>query len=500
MNVVTQTRTALMMGAILALPVMAAAQPGVPMVPEVPMVPGIPTTPMVPMMPLPPLPPALLDFEMPGMPLLPEIPLLPEMPDISGALASAHEALAMVQGVAPDRAAREAQAEQRRAEAERRRETEARQRIDESYQRGQEALERRAWARAVDAFTRVTDAQNSSRVDAALYWKAYALDKLNQQADALTAVQDLIKRFPQSRWLSDARALELQVRQNAGQAPRPENESDEELKLLAIQGLQHSDPEQAVPMLEKLLAGTASPQLKSRALFVLAQSNSPRARQVLTAVAKGGSNPDVQRRAIQYLGTHGSRENRAILAEIYGGTSDVDIKRQILRSFMVAGDKERVLAAANTEKVPELRQDAVRLLGSMGAREELWQMYQKESAVDVKRQILQALFVAGEAARLIDVATTEQNPELRRRAVQHLGTMGRTKTGDALAGIYAKESEADIKRLVINSLYVQNNPDALVAIARKESDPALKRELVSKLSLMTKSKVAMDYLMEILNK
>jgi tetratricopeptide (TPR) repeat protein len=159
------------------------------------------------------------------------------------------------------------------------------------YQRGQESLERRAWARAADSFTQVIEAQNSTRVDAALYWRAYALDKLNQQADALASLQDLFKRFPQSRWLSDAKALELQVRQNAGQPPRPENESDEELKLLALQGLQHSDPEQAVPMLEKLLQGTASPRLKARALFVLAQSNSPRARQVLTAAAKGASRP-----------------------------------------------------------------------------------------------------------------------------------------------------------------------------------------------------------------
>ena len=88
----------------------------------------------------------------------------------------------------------------------------------------------------------------------------------------------------------------------------------------------------------------------------------------------------------------------------------------------------------------------------MGAREELWQMYQKETAVEVKRQILQSLFVSGEATRLIEVANTEQNPELRRRAVQHLGTMGRTKTGDALVGIYAKEKETDIKRYVINAL------------------------------------------------
>ena len=189
-----------------------------------------------------------------------------------------------------------------------------------------------------------------------------------------------------------------------------------------------------------------SRRLKARALFVLAQSNSPRARQVLTAAAKGASNPDVQRRAIQYLGVHGSQENRAILADVYTSTSDVDVKRAILRSFMVSGDRTRLVTAANTEKVPELRQEAVRQLGAMGAREELWQMYQKESTVEVKRQILQALFVAGEAQRLIEVANSEQNPELRRRAVQHLGTMGRTKTGDALVGIYAKEKDVDIKR------------------------------------------------------
>src|SRR5262245_66685012 len=136
----------------------------------------------------------------------------------------------------------------------------------------------------------------------------------------------------------------------------------------------------------------------------------------------------------------------------------------------------------------------------MGAREELWTLYQKETAPEVKRQILQSLFVSGDTTRLIDVANSEQNVELRRRAIQHLGTMGRTQTGEALVGLYAKEKDYDIKRTVINGLMVQNNAESLVAIARKETDPQLKRDIVSKLSVMTKSKVAMDYLMEILNK
>ena len=103
------------------------------------------------------------------------------------------------------------------------------------------------------------------RADAALYWRAYSLDKLNRQGEALTSVAELLKGYPSSRWIADARALEIQVRQRAGQPVSPDVQADEELKLFAIQGLQHQDPEQAIPMLEKLLQGTSSPRIKERA-------------------------------------------------------------------------------------------------------------------------------------------------------------------------------------------------------------------------------------------
>ena len=107
--------------------------------------------------------------------------------------------------------------------------------------------------------------------------------------------------------------------------------------------------------------GTASPRLKAQALFVLAQSNSPRAREVLKNLAKGCVDArSAERRAIQYLGINGGRESRAVLAEIYASTTDVDVKRRILRAFMVAGEKDRLLTAAQTEQNPELRAEAVR--------------------------------------------------------------------------------------------------------------------------------------------
>ena len=199
---------------------------------------------------------------------------------------------------------RREQAEERRerAEDERQRAEDARQRTDDRYEAGQEALEDGEWARAADRFRQVV-AAGQGRVDAAMYWLAYAQAKLAQNADALATLEDLSRTFPNSRWLGDSRALEMELRRSAGQSVRPEAQADEELKLLAIQSLQHSDPAQAVPMLQKLLQGAQSPRLKERALFVLAQSSSPDARKVMTDIARGtGSNPDLQRKAIQYLG------------------------------------------------------------------------------------------------------------------------------------------------------------------------------------------------------
>jgi HEAT repeat protein len=370
-------------------------------------------------------------------------------------------------------------------------------RQDELYREGQEAIDEGRWQRAVDRFTQLAQAKGN-RTDAALYWRAYALDRLGQKADALAAAAELIKGYPTSKWIADAKALELQVRQSAGQPVRPEAEADEELKLLALQGLQHSDPEQAIPMLEKILQGTQSPRLKERALFVLAQSNSARARQVLANVARSG-NPDLQRRAIQYLGVHGTRENREILAQIYEASTDVDTKRRILRSFGVSGDRARVLAAATGEQVPELRAEAVQQLGVMGAREELWQLYQKEPSVDIKKRILQAMFVGGDSARMGELALNEQNAELRRTAIRNLGLMGASRSGETLVALYAKEKDPQLRRTVIEAFFLQNNAEQLVAIARKETDPAMRKEIVSRLSHM-RSKVALDYLMEILNK
>jgi len=370
-------------------------------------------------------------------------------------------------------------------------------RADQLYERARDAIERGNYDRALGDLDRVIDLK-STRTDAALYWKAYSLGKLGRKADALSALGDLQQKFKESRWLKDAKALEVEVRQSSGQTVSPESQSDEELKLMALRGLMQNDSERALPIIEQMLAGTNSPKVKDRALFVVSQSGSQRARDIIGNVAKGGSNPDLQLRAIHYLGIMGGEGNRQILADVYKASNDSAVKRSIIRSFMVSGDRTRILGLAKSETDSALRGEAVQQLGVMGAHTELADLYATETAVDVKKRILQAMFVGGSADKLMELAKTEKDPALRRTAVRNLGLMGSSKTGEAIKQIYQSDTSVEIKKEAINALFLQNNGRILVELARAEKDPAMKKEMVQKMSIMGKSKEVTDYLLELL--
>jgi HEAT repeat protein len=385
------------------------------------------------------------------------------------------------------------------ADQERQRAAEARERARQErlYDQAMRQIYESRWDRAVEQFDAILK-QQASHVDAALYWKAYAQDRLGQRADALTTLAALTRDHKDSRYLQQARALEAEVRRNAGQPVNPQDQADEDLQLIAIVSLQHSAPERAVPLLEKLLQGTASPKLKERALFVLAQSNSAQAREVLKGIAKGNSTPELQSRAISYLGMHGGADSRAVLAEIYGATTDIESKKRIIRALAMGGERARVLAAAQSEQNPELRAEAVRMLGVHGGHAELSQLYAKETSPEIRKQIISAMAMGGNASRLTEIARTEKDPELRRTAVRSLGMMGGKATGATLVEIYTTDRDPAVKRSVIAALGMQDNAEALVALARKEADVTMKKEIVSRLAHMD-SKIATDYMLEILN-
>jgi HEAT repeat protein len=365
------------------------------------------------------------------------------------------------------------------------------------YEQARELIDSGRYERALESLDRVAAAPNSTRADAALYWKAYAQWKLDQRADALATLADMRKRFPQSRWAKDSQALDVEIRQASGQSVSPDGQASEELKLLALRGLMNSDPDRAIPMIEQLLAGPSTVRVKENALFVLSQSRSSRARDLIAGAAKGSVNPDLQLRAIRYLGAIGGPENRQVLDDAYRATSDVAVKRAIIRSFGAAGDRQRLLAVAKSEKEPALRGEAARSLGGMNATAELDELYQSETSPEVKNQIIRGMVASGNVGSLTKLATSEKDPALKRMAIRNLGAMGSPKTGDTLRSIYTADTNPEVRTAVIEALFIQQNATALVALARAEKDPAMKRRIVERLSIM-KSKEASDYMLELL--
>ena len=311
----------------------------------------------------------------------------------------------------------------------------ARQSGDPDYQKGLVELDARQWDQAIASFNTAA-ARKGSSADAAIYWKAYAENRAGRREEALSTIAQLREAYPSSRWIKDAKALEVEVRAQTGTPVSPSAEPDEDLKLIAINSLMQSDPDQALPILQKLLASNNSLKLKDRALFVLTQNSSPEARKVLADVARGSSYPDLQLKAIRYMGMMGSDETRKQLASIYNSSSDEKVKRAILQGFMLSGSRSFLLSVAKTEKDPTLRREAIRNLALTGGQDELWQLYQGASMED-KQEILKSMFLAGNSARLVEVARNEKDPSLRIAAIKSLGLMGNNGAGDVLVGIYS---------------------------------------------------------------
>jgi tetratricopeptide (TPR) repeat protein len=307
--------------------------------------------------------------------------------------------------------------------------------IDDLYRTGTRYLDRGDWARAAEAFTAVID-RKAERMDGAYYWKAYALGKAGRRDEAVALLSELERVSPKSRWLDDARALSVELRQASGIAVSGDVQNDEELKLIALNGLIDVAPERAIPAVRDLLRKSSSPRLKERALFVLAQSDAPQSRDILAQFAKGSGNPDLQLKAVEYLGMQ--KNNGQLLSEIYASNNDAAVRRRVLQAYMMSRDKDRILQAARSEQDVEVRREAINMLGALRAEADLLQLYSSESNQEIKKRIIHSMQGTNSAKGLVEIFRKESSPELKREVVQILSGMRTKEATDFLMELVNK--------------------------------------------------------------
>jgi hypothetical protein len=164
-------------------------------------------------------------------------------------------------------------------------------------------------------------------------------------------------------------------------------------------------------------------------------------------------------------------------------------------------DPEKLVQVAQHESDPQLARHAVNELGALGAVSRLSEIYKATSSKETKVAILNAYVAAGSkgADALGAIASSEQDPDLRRRAIRNMGPAGGSSMIPTLLAIYSKSSDEESKKAVADALFVADDAHDLVSLARAEKDPEAKKNIVGKLAVMH-NKEATDYMVELLNK
>ncbi|MBK9654562.1 MAG: HEAT repeat domain-containing protein [Rhodanobacteraceae bacterium] len=325
------------------------------------------------------------------------------------------------------------------------------------YRQGHAALDRQDWLGAVQRFRALEAELARSRSpgrDAALYWQAYALDRSGDRAGAVGLSQKLLADFPDSVWADDANEL-------LGSDGGGDSEAD---RSMALDALMLSTPEQAVPILVRVLAGEHSDRLKKRALFILVQISPKDAAAAIETILAGNGSPALKREAIQTLALAGDPDVIPRLIDYYGREPDAALKRAVIDAGLVGGHAELVLAIARSERDAELQSHAIRALGAMGQSAKVVELLPQLTDVDAQRSAIDALAIAGNGEALAQLVRGSSSAALRLHAIRALSIVPAERSVPLLIALYREQRDPALRRALLHALGSSGDDAALKAI------------------------------------
>ena len=264
---------------------------------------------------------------------------------------------------------------------------------DPDYNVGLKAMDEARWNDAVNAFERSAKA-SPDQAQAALYWKAYSLEKLGRKDDATATCNVVISDPSKSQWKVECqrlsaetnysqrdlermieradrdanRAVEINTRlaevRVEGRDKRDPVDPDDELRVIALNAIMQQDPAKAMPLLHSFIFSTKSIDVRKRALFILVRSKDPAAQAMLLEAAKDNNDIELERAAVQSLGMRGKTEAPR-LKEIYLNATDKRVKEAAVGGLFVAGDAADMVELARAEKDIDLKRNLVSQLSVM---------------------------------------------------------------------------------------------------------------------------------------
>ena len=255
--------------------------------------------------------------------------------------------------------------------------------------------------------------------------------------------------------------------------------ADEELALAALEGLMAQPGERALPIVKKVLAGSQTTLVKRRALFVLSQIDLPEAKAILAHTA-GSADADLRGEAIRSIGIGGDPKSLDALQEIYK-EGDSDVKHDVLQAWLIAGRKDAVYQAALNAKSDEEANQAIRILGAMGATDELRKLGDRPNAAS---GLVDAFAISGDLASLRKIAEGSGERSIRIDAVRKIGIIQDDAARAMLRDIYSRSNDEEIRDAALQGMLIAHDEQGVLSLYRAAKTSDEKRELLRTLTMM----------------
>ncbi|HEX4949285.1 MAG TPA: HEAT repeat domain-containing protein [Blastocatellia bacterium] len=373
-----------------------------------------------------------------------------------------------------------------------------------AFRTGRDLIEDEKWEQAEKHFRNfLRDYPQHNQADAAIYWLAYTQKKQRHFSEADQLLVQLVTAYPKSSWVSDAKALRLEIAPMLGNVayvvqeinetpPPPRPRATAPAAVTVAQGQAPTPPPpqparavaapapgETVPALPPgapvaivgvgegfggfttvAVPGQASArspmseqdEIKAIALQSLMQSNPERALPYIAEILKNDSKASkgLKESAVRLLGQYRGPSATNLLLDLARNQADPRLRRSAIYSLSSVDDDkvfDLLLDLATKSEDPEIAKAALRALAS----------HRNQKAKD----------------SIGNLALSAKSPLIRRDAIYFLGERKDDTAIDRLISIYDNDPDPEIKKHAIYALSRSGNPKArakVMEVARASSN------------------------------
>jgi TolA-binding protein len=222
------------------------------------------------------------------------------------------------------------------------------------------------------------------------------------------------------------------------------SDPDVEVREQAVFWLSQVDLPEAVVALDSILRSSRDQAVQEKAIFALSQHNSRRAAQALRAYAARNDAPQsLRENAIFWLSQSNDPENIPFLRDLFLKVQDRGSKDKIIFAISQKQNAESqrwLLQIAGDRNQPvEIRKQSLFWAGQMkGSPQEFFNLYETFSDQEMKEHLIFIYSQNNSRAavdKLMQIARSEPNPELRKKAVFWLGQSNDPRVPDFLGSL-----------------------------------------------------------------